>query len=44
LDDIENNTRARLAEADGKLWLGEVSALQETLRHIGRKRQQLIGR
>jgi hypothetical protein len=30
-----------MAEAQGKQWLGEVSALAETLHHITRKREQL---
>ncbi|MDP8927233.1 MAG: site-specific integrase, partial [Actinomycetota bacterium] len=41
LDDIEANTRLRLAEAGEKGWLGETAALEETLHHIGRKRTQL---
>lgn len=38
--DIERNTHERLAEARGHQWLGEVSALQESLRHIAGKKQQ----
>lgn len=41
LDKIEANTHDRIAEAQGKQWLGEVAALQETLHHITRKRQQI---
>ncbi|RZU46596.1 phage integrase family protein [Krasilnikovia cinnamomea] len=41
LDSIEANTHARIREAKGKQWLGEVAALRETLYHIGRKRDQL---
>ena len=38
--DIERNTHERLTEARGHQWLGEVSALQESLRHIASKKQQ----
>jgi hypothetical protein len=41
--EIEANTQDRLDEAHGKQWLGEVAALQESLRHIGQKRAQLSG-
>jgi hypothetical protein len=41
LDLIEVNTRDRLAEARSKQWLGEVAALEDSLRHIGTKRTQL---
>jgi hypothetical protein len=37
---IEDNTRERLAEARQMQWLGEVSALEESLRHIAGKQQQ----
>jgi hypothetical protein len=37
---IENNTHERLAEAKRMQWGGEVAALQESLRHIGVKKQQ----
>lgn len=41
LDDIQANTRTRLEEARQQRWLGEVAALEESLRHIAAKRSQL---
>ena len=38
--EIENNTQERLAEARQMQWLGEVAALEESLRHIAGKKQQ----
>jgi hypothetical protein len=38
---IETNTIERLDEARRMAWLGEVNALEESLRHIARKREQL---
>jgi hypothetical protein len=37
---IEANTRERLDEARRMHWLGEVAALEESLRHIAGKKQQ----
>ncbi|TDD23202.1 site-specific integrase [Actinomadura sp. KC06] len=37
---IEDNTNERLAEARQMQWLGEVAALEESLRHIAKKKQQ----
>jgi site-specific recombinase XerD len=37
---IEDNTQERLNEARGMKWLGEVAALEESLRHIAGKKQQ----
>lgn len=37
---IETNTREGLDEAHRMQWLGEVAALEESLRHIDRKKQQ----
>lgn len=37
---IETNTRERLDEARSMQWLGEVAALEESLRHIADKKQQ----
>jgi hypothetical protein len=37
---IEANTRERLEEAHQMQWLGEVSGLQEGLRHIAEKKRQ----
>jgi hypothetical protein len=37
---IEANTRERLDEARHMHWLGEVTALEESLRHIADKKQQ----
>jgi len=37
---IEINTRERLQEAHRMQWLGEVSGLQDSLRHIAQKKQQ----
>jgi len=41
LDIIEANTKSRITEARGHQWLGEVAALEESLRHIRAKRIQL---
>jgi hypothetical protein len=38
--EIESNTHERLGEARRMQWLGEVAALEESLRHIGSKKQQ----
>jgi integrase len=38
--EIEANTRERLDEARRMQWLGEVAALEESLRHIAGKKQQ----
>lgn len=38
---IEQNTRDRLVEAHQMQWLGEVAALEESLRHIANKKQQV---
>jgi integrase len=38
--EIESNTRERLDEARRLHWLGEVAALEESLRHIADKKQQ----
>jgi integrase len=38
---IETNTRERLNEAHQMQWLGEVAALEESLRHISGKKQQV---
>jgi hypothetical protein len=37
---IETNTHERLDEAHRMRWLGEVAALEESLRHIDAKKQQ----
>ncbi|MET9584675.1 AbiV family abortive infection protein [Streptomyces sp. NPDC006539] len=37
----ETNTRQRLGEAQRMQWLGEVAGLQESLRHIAAKKQQV---
>ncbi|MDQ0946022.1 tyrosine-type recombinase/integrase [Streptomyces sp. V1I1] len=39
--EIETNTRKRLGEAQRMQWLGEVAGLQESLRHIATKKQQV---
>ncbi len=36
LDQMRDNVQARLAEASQRRWLGEVAALEESLRHIER--------
>ncbi|NKY35546.1 phage integrase family protein [Nocardia speluncae] len=41
LDDMAANARDRLDQAHERQWLGEVEALQQTLRHIDTKRQQI---
>ena len=38
--EIEDNTHERLDEARRMQWLGEVAALEESLRHIAGKKQQ----
>lgn len=38
---IEANTRERLDEARRMQWLGEVAALEESLRHIAGKKRQV---
>ncbi|MEU6587476.1 hypothetical protein [Nocardia sp. NPDC046763] len=38
--EIEANTHERLDEARRMRWLGEVAALEESLRHIRNKKQQ----
>jgi len=38
--EIERNTHERLDEAHRMQWLGEVSALEESLRHIANKKRQ----
>jgi integrase len=40
LEELETNTRVRLDEAKQKTWLGEVAALEESLRHIREKQAQ----
>jgi hypothetical protein len=40
LVEIEINTRERLQEAHQMQWLGEVSGLHDSLRHIADKKQQ----
>jgi hypothetical protein len=40
LVEIEINTRERLQEAHQMQWFGEVSGLQDSLRHIDDKKQQ----
>jgi hypothetical protein len=42
LDQIQQNTQARLEEAQGKAWLGEVAGLEESLRHIVQRREQAL--
>jgi len=39
---IEQNTLERLAEARQRTWLGEVAGLEESLRHIGHKKEQVV--
>jgi hypothetical protein len=38
LEEIQQNTTMRLEEARAKGWLGEVVGLEESLRHIARRR------
>jgi hypothetical protein len=38
---IERNAQDRLGEARQMQWLGEVAALEESLRHIAKKKQQI---
>jgi hypothetical protein len=37
---IADNTKERLTEAQRMQWLGEVTGLEESLRHIADKKQQ----
>jgi hypothetical protein len=41
LDQIEASTISRLAEARERQWLGEVSALEDSLRHIRAKKTEV---
>jgi len=34
------NAEQRLAEAKDRAWLGEVAALEESLRHLGQRRSE----
>jgi integrase len=40
LEQIQQNTTMRLEEARAKGWLGEVAGLEESLRHIARRRRE----
>ncbi|GLU61684.1 hypothetical protein Pure05_41950 [Paenarthrobacter ureafaciens] len=40
LHELETNAVTRLEEAKQKTWLGEVAALEESLRHIREKQVQ----
>lgn len=40
IEDMTTNTEARLTEARDKVWLGEVTALEETLTHLRRRRDE----
>jgi hypothetical protein len=40
LVEIEVNTRERLREAHQMQWLGEISGLQDSLRHLNDKKRQ----
>lgn len=42
LQDLEGNALVRLEEARQKTWLGEVAALEESLRHIREKRAHAV--
>lgn len=43
LDEMTSNAEARLQEARERVWLGEVAALEENLRHL-RQRREEVGR
>jgi hypothetical protein len=42
LELIEASTVGRLAEAQERQWLGEVSALEDSLRHIRSRKAQAV--
>lgn len=42
IESMEENTEARLEEAQGLVWLGEVSALEEQLVHPRKRKQEAI--
>ncbi|HEY0695934.1 MAG TPA: hypothetical protein VGD71_43705 [Kribbella sp.] len=46
IEEMTRNAEARLVEAKDRAWLGEVAALEESLRHLRQRRaeQQLRGR
>lgn len=37
---MTSNAEARLIEAKGRAWLGEVAALEESLRHLRQRRTE----
>lgn len=41
LDELEENTTARIQEAESRGWLGELAGLNESLIHITRKKEQV---
>lgn len=41
LDEMTLNAEARLQEARERVWLGEVAALEENLRHLRRRREEV---
>jgi integrase len=40
IEDMTSNAEARLAEAKDRAWLGEVAALEESLRHLRQRRAE----
>jgi hypothetical protein len=40
IDEMTANTEQRLAEAKDRAWLGEVAALEESLRHLRQRRSE----
>jgi hypothetical protein len=38
IDEMTANATARLAEAKGRAWLGEVAALEDSLKHLRQRR------
>jgi hypothetical protein len=37
---MTSNAESRLAEANDRAWLGEVAALEESLRHLRKRRDE----
>lgn len=42
IEEMTGNAEARLSEAQGKAWLGEVAALEESLIHLRQRRDEVL--
>ncbi|MFI7064412.1 hypothetical protein ACIBL3_25710 [Kribbella sp. NPDC050124] len=40
IDEMTSNAESRLAEANDRAWPGEVAALEESLRHLRKRRDE----